>query len=85
MIFLPNLCARKITTDASTTGLGIKLWQKQDDGITKLVASGSRYLKETGEKFNWRIGITGSGVGVKKFRFYLYGKKVYFYANHLKH
>ena len=36
-----------VSTDASTTGLGITLWQKQDDGSTKPIACGSRYLNET--------------------------------------
>ena len=27
-----------VTTDASTTGLGITLWQKQDHGNTELIA-----------------------------------------------
>ena len=31
-----------VTTDASTTGLIITLWQKQDDGNTKPIAYGSR-------------------------------------------
>ena len=39
-----------VTTDASTTGLGITLWQKQDDGNTKPIAYGSRYLNETEKK-----------------------------------
>ena len=33
-----------VTTDASTTGLGITFWQKQDDGNTKPIAYGSRCL-----------------------------------------
>ena len=32
-----------VTTDASKTGLGITLWQKQDDGEMKPIAFGSRY------------------------------------------
>ena len=32
-----------ISTDASTTGLGTTLWQKQDNGDTKPIAYGSRY------------------------------------------
>ena len=30
-----------VTSDASTTGLGITLWQKQDDGNTKPISFGS--------------------------------------------
>ena len=40
------------TTDASTTGLGITLWQKQCDGNTKPIAYKSRYLNETETKFS---------------------------------
>ena len=67
-----------VTTDARTTGLGITLRQRQDDGNTKPVAYGSRYLNEIFEKiFNRRISITGGDMGVRKIRFYLYGKKVH--------
>ena len=41
-----------VTTGASTTGLGITLWQKQDDGNTKPIAFGSRYLNETEKKYS---------------------------------
>ena len=41
-----------VTTDASTTGLGITLWQKQDDENTKPIAYGSRYLNETEKKYS---------------------------------
>ena len=43
-----------VTTDASKTGLGITLWQKQDNGEIKPIAFGSRYLNDT-EK-NYSIG-----------------------------
>ena len=36
-----------VTTDASKTGLGITLWQKQSDGEIKPIAFGSRYLNDT--------------------------------------
>ena len=39
-----------VTTDANTTGLGITLWQKQEDGSTKPIAYGSRYLNDTEKK-----------------------------------
>ena len=39
-----------VTTDASTTGLGITLWQKQHDGNTKPIAFGSIYLNDTEKK-----------------------------------
>ena len=41
-----------VTTDASTTGLGITLWQKQDYGNTKPIAFGGRYINETEKKYS---------------------------------
>ena len=41
-----------VTTDASTTGLGITLWQKQDEGNTKPIAFGSRYSNDTEKKYS---------------------------------
>ena len=72
-----------VTTDASKTGLGITLWQKQDDGEIKPIAFGSRYLNDT-EK-NYSIGeleLLAVVWGLEKFRFYLYGKKVFLYTDH---
>ena len=74
----------KVTTDASTTGLGITIWQKQDNGNTKPIAYGSRYLNDT-EK-NYFIGelkFLAVVWGLENFRFYLYGEKVHFYTDHL--
>ena len=36
-----------VTTDASKTGLGITLWEKQDNGDIKPIAYGSRSLNDT--------------------------------------
>ena len=72
-----------VTTDASKTGLGITLLQKQDDGNIKPIAYGSRYLNDT-EK-NYSIGeleLLAVVWGLEKFRFHLYGKKVYLYTDH---
>ena len=72
-----------VTTDASTTGLGITLWQKQDDGNTKPIAYGSRCLNETEKKYSiGKLGLLAVVWGLEKFRFYLYGKKVYLYTDH---
>ena len=66
-----------VTTDASTTGLGITLWQKQDDGTTKPIAFGSRYLNDTGKKYSiGRLKLLAVVWGLEKLRFYLYGEKV---------
>ena len=72
-----------VPTDASTTGLGITLWQKQDDGNTKPIAYGSRYLNETEKKYSiGEVELLAVVLGLEKFRFYLYGKKVHLYTNH---
>ena len=44
-----------VTTDASKTGLGITLWQKQDDGEIKPIAFGSRYLNDTEKKITQSV------------------------------
>ena len=72
-----------VTTDASKTGLGITLWQKEDDGNMTPIAYGSRYLNDT-EK-NYSIGeleLLAVVWGLEKIRFHLYGKKVYLYTDH---
>ena len=72
-----------VTTDASKTGLGITLWQKQDNGEMKPIAFGSRYLNDT-EK-NYSIGeleLLAEVWGLEKLRFSLYGKKVHLYTDH---
>ena len=72
-----------VTTNASKTGLGITLWQKQLDGEITPIAFGSRYLNDS-EK-NYSIGeleLLAVVWGLEKFRFYLYGKKVFLYTDH---
>ena len=72
-----------VTTDANKSGLGITLWQKQVDGELKLIAFGSRLLNDS-EK-NYSIGeleLLAVVWGLEKFRFCLYGKKVFLYTDH---
>ena len=72
-----------VTTDASKTGLGITLWQNQVDGELKPIAFDSRFLNDT-EKI-YLIGeleLLSVVWGLEKFRFYLYGKKVFLYTDH---
>ena len=72
-----------VTTDASTTGMGITLWQKQDDGNRKPIAFGSRYLNDTEKKYSiGELELLAVVRGLEKFRFYLYGTKVYLYTDH---
>ena len=65
-----------VTTDASTTGLGITLWQKQDDGNTNPLEFGIRYLNDTGKKYSiGELELLAVVWGLEKFRFHSYGKK----------
>ena len=74
-----------VTTDASRTGLGITIWQKQADGeFEKPIAFGSRFLNDSEEK-NYSIGeleLLAVVWCLEKFRFHLNGKKVYLYTDH---
>ena len=61
-----------VSTDASTTGLGITLSEKQDNGITKLIAIGSRYLNETEKKHSiCELELLAVVWGLEKFPLYL--------------
>ena len=65
-----------VTTDASTTGLGITLWQKQDDGNTKPIAFGSRYLNDTEKKYSiGELELLAVVWGLQKFRFFYTEKR----------
>ena len=65
-----------VTTDASKTGFGITLRQKQSDGEIKPIAFGSRYLnKSEKELLDGGTRITSSGLGPRKVPIFLYGKK----------
>ena len=72
-----------VTTDASTTGLGITLWQKQDDGNTKRIAYGSRYSNNTEKKYSiGELELLAVVWRLEKFRFYLDGNRVHLYTDH---
>ena len=63
-----------VTTDACNTGLGIALWQRQNNGELKAIAYASRYLNDAenvGE-----LELLAVVWGLERFRFHLYGKKV---------
>ena len=47
-----------LTTDASTTGLGVSLWRKQGNNELKPIAFASRYLNDAKKIFHRRIRIT---------------------------
>ena len=72
-----------VTTDTSTTGLGITLWQKQDNGNSKPIADGSRYWNDTEKKYSvGELELLAVVWGLDKFQFYLYGEKVHLYTDH---
>ena len=72
-----------VTTDASKTGLGITLWQKQVDGELKPIAFGSSFLNDTEKNYSiGEIELLAVVWVLEKFRFYLYGKKVFLYTDH---
>ena len=65
-----------VTTDSSTTGLGLTLWQKQEDGNTKPISFGSKYLNNPEKKHSiGELELLAVVWGLKKFRFCLYGEK----------
>ena len=70
------------TTDASKTGLGITLWQKEPDGDIKPRAFGSRYINESEKNSIGELELLAVVWGLEKFRFYLYGKKFILYTDH---
>ena len=72
-----------VTTDASKTGLGITLWQKQADGELKPIAFGSRFLNDSEKNYSTGdLELLAVVWGLEKLRFYLYGKKVFLYTDH---
>ena len=71
-----------VRTNASTTGLGITLWQKQDDGNTNPTAFGRRYLSEKEKKYSIsEPKLLAVACELDKFRFYTYGKEVHLYTD----
>ena len=72
-----------VTTDASTTELGITHCQKQDSGDIQPIGFSSRYLNDN--ERNYTIGeleLFAVVWGLEKFQFYFYGKKVHLYSDH---
>ena len=70
-------------TNASRTGLGITLWQKQNDDTIRPIAFSSRYLND-GEKnlSTGELKLLAVVWGVETVRFYLYGKVVHHCTDH---
>ena len=75
--------ANIVSTDASRTGLGITLWQKQNDDSNRPIAIASRYLNDV--EINYSVGeleLLAVVWGLKKVQFHLYGKVVHLYTDH---
>ena len=70
-----------VSTDASRTGLGITLWQKQNVDSTRPISIASRYLNDVEIKYS--IGELLAVVwGLEKIQFHLYGKVVHLFTDH---
>ena len=66
-----------VTTDARNTGLGIALWQRQNNGELKAIAYASRYLNDAEKKYSvGELELLAVVWGLELFRFYLYGKQI---------
>ena len=66
-----------VTTDASRTGLGITLWQKQADGELKPIAFSSRFLNDSEKSYSiGELELLAVVWGLEKFRFFI-RKKVF--------
>ena len=71
-----------VTTNASKTRFEITLWQKQDNGDIKPIASGSRKLTDTEKDYSiCELELLAAVWGLEKIRFYLYGRKVLIYRS----
>ena len=72
-----------VTTDASKTGLGIALWQKQSNNELKPIAFASRYLNDAEKKYSiGELELLAVVWGLKRFRFHSYGKQVQIFSDH---
>ena len=71
------------TTDASKTGLGIALWQKQRNNELKPIAFASRYLNDAEKKYSiGELELLAVVWGLERFRFHLYGKQLQLFSDH---
>ena len=61
-----------VTTDACNTGLGIALWQRQNNGELKTIAYASRYLNDAEKKYSvGELELLAVVWGLEQFRFHL--------------
>ena len=72
-----------VTTNPCNTGLGIALWQRQNNGELKAIAYASRYLNDAEKKNSvGELELLTVVWGLERFRFHLYGKQVQLFSDH---
>ena len=72
-----------ITTDASTKGLGGKLWQKQNAGELKPIGLASRFLSDTEKKYAiYELELLAVVWGLEHFRLHIYGNPIELSTDH---
>ena len=73
----------KITTDATTKGLGTTLWQEQPNGNFKPIGFASRFLSDTEKKYAIiELEILAVVWGLEHFRLYVNGKPIKLLTDH---
>ena len=61
-----------VTTDTCNTGLGLALWQRQNNGERKPIAFASRYLNDAEKKYTvGELELLAVVWGLERFRFHL--------------
>ena len=72
-----------VTADKSRTGLGIALWQKQNDNTIQPIAFASRYLNDAQKNSSIReLNLLAAVWRLEKFRFHVYATVVFLNTNH---
>ena len=72
-----------ITTDASTKGLGGKLWQKQNAGELKPIGLASRFLSDTEKKYAiYELELLAVVWVLEHFRLHIYGNPIELSTDH---
>ena len=72
-----------VRTDAGRTGLGLILWQRQNDDTIRPIAFASRFLDDNENNFSIvELELLLVVWGKRKFRFYLYGAVVHLNTDH---
>ena len=71
------------STDASRAGLGITLWQKQNDDTIRPIAFAIRYLIHSEKNYSIeKLELLAVVWRLDKNKFYLHGNVFYLYADH---